>query len=83
MGIIFGVLIQEAIIKYSNISTMELKNTEFVALPQIPNDILYIIHIFREGLNYYEHSVGHRVADSIMKANPGVEKKTIQIWTYD
>ena len=79
MGNIFGVLIQEAIIKNSNISTMELKNTEFVALPQIPNDILYIIHIFREGLNYYEHSVGHRVADSIMKANPGAEKNIMQI----
>ena len=51
MGIIFGVLIQEAIIKYSNISTMELKITEFVALPQIPNDTLYTIHIFKKGVN--------------------------------
>lgn len=47
---------------------MEVKNTQLVALPQIPNDTLYRIHIFKEGGNYYEHSVGHRVADSIMKA---------------
>ena len=49
MGNIFGVLIQEAIIKNSNISTRELKITEFVALPQIPNDTLIRFIYLKKG----------------------------------
>lgn len=44
---------------------------------------IVIIYIFTICVKYYEYSVGHRVADSIMKANPEAEKKVMQIWTYD